>query len=99
MARITREIVKCPTCVSKCINHHTFQSSRVADYTNQRFVRYFRCGAINKDRPHTEHEWPVEDVRPGDDMRYIELGDENSLDPLTRYGHKPIVSRWKGGKV
>lgn len=98
MARITREIVQCPQCISKCINHKVYQSTRVMDYSTGRAMRYFRCGPVNKDRPHIEHEWPVEDVRPGDDMRYVELGDENPLDPQTRYGHKPIVSRWKGVK-
>lgn len=76
-AKIKPSAVKCPTCKSKCINHKTFVSTRVADYENNRFVRYYRCGPIQGGLKHEEHEWPVNDIRPGQMMIYEELGDEN----------------------
>lgn len=76
MASRNAPIVPCPECTARCINHKTFTSTRVADYANKRFMRYFRCGPLDKGRVHEEHEWPVVDVRPGQSFAYSELGDD-----------------------
>lgn len=90
MARVEKNVVRCPQCQARCINHRVFQSTRVADYANKRFTRYFRCGPINKDQAHVEHEWPVMDTRPGDDMLYTEIGDADEGDDNIQFGHLPF---------
>lgn len=95
MARVEKNVVRCRECQARCINHKVFQSTRVADYTNKRFTRYYRCGGINKDQPHTEHEWPVMDVRPNDDMLYTELGDDDGIGDSIQFGHLPLRTMLK----
>lgn len=69
---------QCPKCLARCINHKTFTSTRVADYVNKRFIRYFRCGPIEKGQKHEEHEWQEKDPRPGESVLYPELGDDKN---------------------
>lgn len=77
MARkITPAIVPCPTCRGRCLNHRSFVSTRVVDYTTGRRERFFRCGPVAADIAHDEHEWAVPDVKPGDFFSYPELGDD-----------------------
>jgi hypothetical protein len=86
MAR-NKIFIQCPQCVAKCIDHRVFQSTRVADYANGRFQRYYRCGPPEKDKKHVEHEWMVNDIRPGTDTLYPELGDEDEFDENLKFGH------------
>jgi hypothetical protein len=67
--------VQCPHCRASLIPHRTFISTRVADYSAKRFERYYRCGPMVKDQPHTEHEWMVKDIRAGQFIPYAELHD------------------------
>lgn len=83
------QIIQCPTCFAKNIPHKAFPSTRVADYARNRYLRFFRCAPPEKDAPHVEHEWQVNDVRPGTNIRYPELGDDCFSD-LTKFGRPEI---------
>jgi hypothetical protein len=88
------KLPQCPKCFDKNINHRTFTSTRIADYTNKRFIRYYRCGPLDKNIPHEEHEWPVNELPVGTNLLYTEMEDDvkhkNKFSPAGYFGH-PVI--------